>query len=192
MWIKNSTKTWHTWQFKYLWNASVIWQSGIRFICLLMTTSSWSYLVLKIVANTWRLPPDSVMFLSLHIIFWYCNMKRQKPLIKKNACKMKNIWLVCKKLQYSINFYSFSTTFMKFICIFENGSLVSLFWEWPIYMTKNCGKSICKPLQLIFNQCINIGSSPLEWKKANVAPIHKNGDKECLKNYWPVSQLPIC
>ena len=46
---------------------------------------------------------------------------------------MKNIWLICKKLQYFINFYSFSVTFVKFICIFENGPLVSLFWEWPIY-----------------------------------------------------------
>ena len=45
--------------------------------------------------------------------------------------KWKNIWLVFKKLEYSINFYSFWTTFVKFICIFENGSLVLLFLEWP-------------------------------------------------------------
>ena len=44
-------------------------------------------------------------------------------------------------------------------------------------MIKICGKSICKPLQLIFNQRINTGSFPLEWKKANVVPIHKKGDK---------------
>ena len=65
-------------------------------------------------------------FLSQHIIFWHCNMKRSKTSNQKKACKMKNIWLVCKKLQYSIDFYSFSTTLAKFICSFENGSLVSL------------------------------------------------------------------
>ena len=36
-------------------------------------------------------------------------------------------------------------------------------------------------LELIINQCINIGSSPLKWKKANVVPVHKKGDKDNKK-----------
>ena len=39
-----------------------------------------------------------------------------------------------------------------------------------IRVTKICGKSICKPLQLIFNQCIDTGSFPLEWKKSQYSP----------------------
>ena len=59
-------------------------------------------------------------------------------------------------------------------------------------MIKICGKSICKHLQLIFSQCIDTGSFPLEWKKAKLVPVHKTGDKQCLKNYRPVSLFPIC
>ena len=61
-----------------------------------------------------------------------------------------------------------------------------------IRMIKICSTSICKPLRLIFNHCIDNGIYPCEWKKANVVPIHKKDDKQTLKNYHPVSLLPIC
>ena len=59
-------------------------------------------------------------------------------------------------------------------------------------MLKICDKSICKPLELIFQSCIKHGKFPNEWKMANVVPVHKKSDKQILENYRPVSLLPIC
>ena len=36
-----------------------------------------------------------------------------------------------------------------------------------IRVLKICGKTICKPLEYIFRECLNTGFFPLEWKKAN-------------------------
>ena len=61
-----------------------------------------------------------------------------------------------------------------------------------IRMPQLCGNSICKPLELIFQQAMESGSFPSEWNKGNVVPIYKKDDKQCLKNYRPISLLPIC
>ena len=60
-----------------------------------------------------------------------------------------------------------------------------------IWMIKICDTSICRPLKLIFQSCLESGKFPNEWKKANVVPVHKKGDKQILKNYRPISLLPI-
>ena len=55
-----------------------------------------------------------------------------------------------------------------------------------IQMTNICDISICRPLKLIFQSCLESGKFLIEWKKVNVVPIHKNGDKQMLKNYQPM------
>ena len=44
---------------------------------------------------------------------------------------------------------------------------------------------------MIFKPYIIKGEYPSEWKKVNVVPVHKKGDKQSLKNYRPISLLPI-
>ena len=42
-----------------------------------------------------------------------------------------------------------------------------------IRITKICGNSLCKPLEMIFKSCIKKGEFPSEWKKSNIAPVRK-------------------
>ena len=60
-----------------------------------------------------------------------------------------------------------------------------------IRMLKLRGESIYKPLNLIFKSCLETGQFPSDWKKANVVPVFQKGDKQLLKNYLPISLLPI-
>ena len=59
-------------------------------------------------------------------------------------------------------------------------------------MLKICSSTIYRPLEIIFKEALSIGLFPSEWKKGNIAPIHKKGDKQVVKNYRPVSLTLIC
>ena len=61
-----------------------------------------------------------------------------------------------------------------------------------IRMLKLCATSISKPLHILFNNSVRNECFPNEWKKANVILVHKKGDSQIIKNYRPVSLLPIC
>ena len=54
-----------------------------------------------------------------------------------------------------------------------------------------CDESFILPLQIIFRNILSISIYPDMWKFANVSPIFKEGDKQLIKNYRPISLLPI-
>ena len=59
-------------------------------------------------------------------------------------------------------------------------------------MLKICGNSLCKPLELIFNNCLANGIFPSEWKKGNIVPFNEKNDKQRWNHYRPTSLPPIC
>ena len=60
-----------------------------------------------------------------------------------------------------------------------------------IRMIKMCDESIALPLKIIFESAMQSGIYPDQWKKASVIPVHKKNSKNELKNYRPISLLPI-
>ena len=60
-----------------------------------------------------------------------------------------------------------------------------------IKMIHICRNQIVFPLKLIFESCVNSGLYPDLWKMSNVCPVHKKESKNLLKNYRPISLLPI-
>ena len=59
-----------------------------------------------------------------------------------------------------------------------------------IRMLKLAGATICSSLTKLFQLCLSFNKFPDVWKKANVIPLYRKGDKDLCSNYRPVSVLP--
>ena len=55
-----------------------------------------------------------------------------------------------------------------------------------------CDESVVLPLKIIFKNILETSVYPDMWKLADVTPIFKKEDKQLVKNYRPISLLPIC
>ena len=60
------------------------------------------------------------------------------------------------------------------------------------HMLRLCDNSVVLPLKIIFENILKSSIYPDSWKLANVTPIYKKNDKQSIKNYRPISLLPIC
>ena len=61
----------------------------------------------------------------------------------------------------------------------------------PARILKECSNELAPSLCRIFNMSLSTGVVPDSWKEANVVPIHKKGNTECVTNYRPISLLCI-
>lgn len=56
---------------------------------------------------------------------------------------------------------------------------------------KACATSICEPVTLLFNKCLQTSSIPNEWKTHKIYPVPKKGDLSNHTNYRPISLLCV-
>ena len=63
--------------------------------------------------------------------------------------------------------------------------------EISIRMIKICDETLVTPLLSIFSSAHESQTFPSLWKRGNITPCYKKGDKSLVKNYRPVSLLPI-
>ena len=56
---------------------------------------------------------------------------------------------------------------------------------------KECSEQIGPSLCALFNHSLNCGRVPIEWKAANITPVHKKESKEVAENFRPISLLSI-
>ena len=61
-----------------------------------------------------------------------------------------------------------------------------------IKLLQICAAEMVKTLSLISKGFIQYGIFSNLWKKSNIVPIHKKGNKQFMVNYCPVLLLPIC
>jgi hypothetical protein len=57
----------------------------------------------------------------------------------------------------------------------------------PSYMIKKIGRSILRPLLILFNNSLYTGKIPKQWKISYIVPVYKKGNRNLPKNYRPIS-----
>ena len=61
----------------------------------------------------------------------------------------------------------------------------------PGRLLKLCANELVEVFQLLFQASLDQGSVPNDWKRADITPLYKKGDKMQAENYRPVSLTSI-
>ena len=62
----------------------------------------------------------------------------------------------------------------------------------PCRLLKELASEIAPCLSLIFQQSLDTGQLPQDWKKAQIAPAFKKGNSYQAENYRPISLTCVC
>ena len=62
----------------------------------------------------------------------------------------------------------------------------------PNTILKNCAAELAPIISDIFQQSLDTGSLPSDWRNANISPVFKKGNKHTASNYRPVSLTSVC
>ena len=60
-----------------------------------------------------------------------------------------------------------------------------------IRMIQICDMTLRKPLIILFQNLVKYSYDPDIWKRSNIIPVYKKTDTQLVKNYRPISLLPI-
>ena len=61
----------------------------------------------------------------------------------------------------------------------------------PSRLLVECASQLSSSLHYLFNKSLALSQIPAGWKLANIVPLHKNGKKDHVENYRPISLLSI-
>ena len=106
----------------------------------------------------------------------------------KNTSTLPN--LECKTDE-RLNYFEINEDDILSIIKNPNASKAHGWDKISIRMIKLCDKTIAILLKMIFRSMLKEGVFPDDWKKSNVVPIHKRDSENLIKNYRPISLLPI-
>ena len=57
---------------------------------------------------------------------------------------------------------------------------------------KEVSSEVTPVLTYIFNHSLSTGIVPVDWRLANIFPLHKKGPRDLAENYRPISITSVC